>query len=281
MSIRAQTERSERRIDSAISDIEVELGRLVLNAQASVMSTLRNGLDLDDQSARPYVKSTSKNVRIIDDLGVLFSKAMEESGYGKLVSEFAGSFGVNIKTFERIMSSISGKLGTKSPMFGSRDVSYFDNVSKATEESLKQVVSSAGQAARLQALMSMNGLPVDKLASLISNRLTASKSDARAIAATGISTFYRTVADNGYQKIEDNLKDTDVEIRYVYMGPPAGDRLIRPFCSKLMTKSEQGVTWNRKQIDAMNNQQIPNVFVTCGGFSCRHQWVIAIEGDTV
>lgn len=281
MSIREQTERSERRIDSAISDFEGELGRVVLNAQASVMSTLRNGLDLEDQSAMPSVKSTSKNVRIINDLGILFAKAMEESGYGKLVADFTDSFGIHVKTFQRIMATLSGKLGIETPLFGSRDTSYFDNVSKATEESLHQVVSSAGQAARLQALMSMNGLPVNKLASLVSTRLMTSKADARAIAATGISTFYRTVADNGYQKIEENLKDTDVEIRYVYMGPPAGDRLIRPFCSKLMAKSAQGMTWNRKQIDAMNNGQIPNVFVTCGGFSCRHQWVVAVDGDTI
>ena len=48
--------------------------------------------------------------------------------------------------------------------------------------------------------------------------------------------------------------------------------MTRPFCERLL-KSDR--TYTREEIDRMNNGQIPNVFVTCGGFSCRHQWVLS------
>ena len=63
------------------------------------------------------------------------------------------------------------------------------------------------------------------------------------------------------------------------VGPPASDKLIRPFCKRLMAQAARGRTWSRQQIDRMDNGQMPDVFSTCGGFNCRHQWAVALEQE--
>ncbi len=83
----------------------------------------------------------------------------------------------------------------------------------------------------------------------------------------------RTRADISYRKIED---EDDVSIiKYRYVGPPASDPVIRPFCESLMERCKQGETFTRAQIDQMDNHQIPNVLISGGGFNCRHQFVVA------
>lgn len=274
MSISEQLNRNDRKIDAAISDFEIALSRIILNAQSDLVSSLSDRLDIEDG----VLKSTSRNVRVIDNLGASFVSSMNSNGYRELVEQFTSSFGIQIQSFERILESVVKKLGIDAKLT-KLNASYFDGIKSATQTSLIEVVSVSAQQARVNALMSVNGLPMKSLSNILTSRLNVARADARTIAATGISTFYRTVADTGYKQIEENLQGTDVEIRYVYMGPPSGDRLIRPFCSRLMARSAQGISFTRAQIDAMDSGQMPNTFVTCGGFNCRHQWAVAIEGD--
>jgi len=52
---------------------------------------------------------------------------------------------------------------------------------------------------------------------------------------------------------------------YVYVGPV--DAVVRPFCLQHV-----GRVYTRAEIDALDNGQLPNVFVTGGGYNCRHLW---------
>jgi hypothetical protein len=52
---------------------------------------------------------------------------------------------------------------------------------------------------------------------------------------------------------------------YLYTGPV--DSRIRRFCLSVV-----GRVFTRATIDAMNNGQLPNTFLTRGGYNCRHQW---------
>lgn len=52
---------------------------------------------------------------------------------------------------------------------------------------------------------------------------------------------------------------------YVYIGPQ--DDRTRSHC-----KTAEEKAWSRAQIDKLSNQQLPNVFLTCGGYNCRHHW---------
>jgi hypothetical protein len=53
---------------------------------------------------------------------------------------------------------------------------------------------------------------------------------------------------------------------YAFLGP--ADTKLRPFCLEHV-----GKVYTREQIDALDNGQIPNVFLTGGGWNCRHQFV--------
>lgn len=52
---------------------------------------------------------------------------------------------------------------------------------------------------------------------------------------------------------------------YAYVGPV--DSIIRPFCLEHV-----GKVYTKAEIDALDNGQIPNVFLSGGGFQCRHLW---------
>lgn len=53
---------------------------------------------------------------------------------------------------------------------------------------------------------------------------------------------------------------------YAYMGPV--DVKLRPFC-----RQHVGKVFTKPEIDALDNGQLPNVYLTGGGYNCRHQWV--------
>ena len=52
--------------------------------------------------------------------------------------------------------------------------------------------------------------------------------------------------------------------RFRYAGPPAE----RPFCSAI-----HGKVFTLKEIQQLDNGQLPNTFATAGGYNCRHRWV--------
>jgi hypothetical protein len=74
-------------------------------------------------------------------------------------------------------------------------------------------------------------------------------------------TFYDTTASVFTRQVE-SLK-TDRDDVFLYVGPL--DRKTRPFCYERV-----GKVYTRDEIDAWDNGQLPNPFLTCGGFSCRH-----------
>ena len=51
---------------------------------------------------------------------------------------------------------------------------------------------------------------------------------------------------------------------FAYMGPT--DSKVRPFCLKHL-----GKVYTRAELEAMDNGQLPNPFLTGGGYNCRHQ----------
>ena len=58
---------------------------------------------------------------------------------------------------------------------------------------------------------------------------------------------------------------------FLYSGPIDGR--LRPFCAERV-----GRVFSRKAIDAMDNGQLPNVYLTCGGHQCRHTWLPVPHG---
>lgn len=81
-----------------------------------------------------------------------------------------------------------------------------------------------------------------------------------------IRTFYDTSVSIYTREVEA-LQATDApETPFLYAGPI--DAKTRPFCLRLV-----GKVLTREDIDALDNGQLDNPFLTGGGYNCRHQWV--------
>jgi hypothetical protein len=61
---------------------------------------------------------------------------------------------------------------------------------------------------------------------------------------------------------------------YAYVGPV--DDIIRPFCLEHV-----GKVYTKPEIDALDNGQMPNTFLTGGGWNCRHLWAPISRFDEV
>jgi len=74
-------------------------------------------------------------------------------------------------------------------------------------------------------------------------------------------TFYDTTVNIFARQVEA-LKSSDEDV-FAYMGP--ADIKTRPFCH-----ARVGKVYTKPEIEAMDNGQLPNVFLTGGGYNCRH-----------
>lgn len=63
----------------------------------------------------------------------------------------------------------------------------------------------------------------------------------------------------------------DADQPYIYSGPVDGT--VRPWCLNLV-----GKVYTRDVIEAMDNGQLANPFLTGGGYNCRHSW-LAVQSD--
>jgi len=92
--------------------------------------------------------------------------------------------------------------------------------------------------------------------------LDRSEAQARSLFDTQVSIFTRTVEDVATGNLGPDQP-------YLFSGPV--DDVIRPFCQRYV-----GKVLTRKEIDALDNGQLPNAFITGGGYNCRHTW-LAVE----
>lgn len=81
-----------------------------------------------------------------------------------------------------------------------------------------------------------------------------------------IRTLYDTSISVFGRQVEALQAGDDPETPFAFMGP--ADAKNRPFC-----REHVGRVYTRKDIDALDNGQIPNVFLTGGGYNCRHTWM--------
>lgn len=81
-----------------------------------------------------------------------------------------------------------------------------------------------------------------------------------------IRTFYDTSVSIFGRQVEALQAGNDPDTLFVYLGPD--DDKTRPFCH-----AHVGKVYDRAEIDKMDNGQLDNVFLTGGGYNCRHSWI--------
>ena len=151
--------------------------------------------------------------------------------------------------------------------FAQKDLDVFASFQMGTVATLEGVMETAASQARDRALLSVGGLPFLQLAETLAERFAMSIPRAVTLASTSMATFYRVATDRAFQVIEKDLPQ--MVQRYRYYGPD--DLVTRPFCRRLV---ESDRSYTRAQIDEMSNGMLPNVWITGGGWNCRHQWIV-------
>lgn len=258
-------------IDSLVGNFERELNGILAAAQARTMARLRDKLSITNGK----IDRSVTNSRTLRQFDSIFLAELDRAGYQHLVSELVDQLPGQLGYFQDTLEVLSGSLKTPLPplKFGARDLQVFTDQGLSAKDGLGAVMESITAQAKNRILMSFGGLPFADLAESLAGYLHKALPEAVGLAETATVTYYRIIADRGYQIIQADLPS--IELRYGYYGPL--DKLNRPFCRKLETERRAGKSWTRADIDAMSNGQIPNVFISAGGWRCRHQWAIATD----
>lgn len=273
MSLDGIIARHNKSMDAMIAAFETHLSEAVSRAQARTVAQVVSKLAIVDGQ----IVQSAANLRVLRTLDALFSANLEIAGYQRIISGFVNSFAGQVPYFQEILSALSEDLKEKFAVkFTGQDLKYFAAVQVSDLQSLQTEIEAGGMMAKRAALFSIGGLPVDTLSDRLAKAFGLALSRAQSLASTALPTFYRTIASRGFEKIQAELHPGNV-LKYSYYGPL--DKLNRPFCRRMMEESDGGKRWTKEEIEGMSNGSGLPVLTTCGGWNCRHQWLVqSIEG---
>lgn len=257
-------ERRERGVEALVRSYAVNLEDLIARAQARTLAELQARIEIENGIVRPTLR-TQTALRGVDRL---FLSELEEAGLQRLLTGFTTSFSTQVPLFQESLrvTAARQKLPLEQVQFTGADVKALLANAQNAQVLLKGAVESAAIAARQNALLTVGGVSFKDLAEAIAKRFRAAASRSESLAKTAISTYYRLLTARTTDRIERALPDT-MELHYRPIGPL--DKLTRPFCRKVLTGKR---TYTREEIERMNNGQTQNVFLTFGGYRCRHIW---------
>jgi hypothetical protein len=251
--------RQDAYYDSMVAAFEEHLRAVISKAQAKMAGYLQASLSITDGR----IDQTPGNLRIVRTLDDRFMDFLNDSGYSSLLNGYVGSFGGQ-KAF---LQDTLEYLGYEPVAFTATDLKLFSSFQMNAVSSMTAIAEGAAATAMQQALFSIGGLKFSDLIESLASKIDASLPRVRTIAETAMTTYYRTLTDQVFQKIERGLPE--IEQRYRYSGPE--DARTRPFCDRLLRADS---AYSRAQIGEMDNHQLPNVYLSCGGFNCRHVWIL-------
>jgi hypothetical protein len=253
-----------RYTDSMVHAFEAHLQEIVTKAQARVLGQLQKQLSITDG----VIDQTPANYRTLRKLNQLFLDAMDQAGYQRLVTAFVGEFPGQLPYLNEILELLSDQVQGGLPIANLSADPVLQTFQLSAADALNAVVEGVAGSVMQRSMLSVGGLEFGQLAQTLAEKLAVSVPRAVTLADTATQLFYRTATDRAFQVIEASEPKQDLE--YLFSGPD--DKLIRPFCQHLV---ESGKGYTREQIGKMDNGQIPGVFISGGGYNCRHSWIIS------
>lgn len=258
--------KTNREITAAVDAFIVKLDKLITEAQGRVATQLEN---LVTVKAGKLV-SDRKTQRAVRGIDKLLTSEMNEIGYQDLVNAFVAQFGrVGFKSLDNILKA------TRLPKikFTKAQIDGFAGQQVSVADNLEGLLRNAAELAKRRATFSIGAISLNDLTSQIASALKTGFANARTIADTSMVMFLRNVHATGYAQVEAN----GTNLKYRYAGPI--DSLVsHALCKKLL--ADPAAVHTREEISAMQGQ-LTDVFVSGGGYNCRHWWVIGAVGDRV
>jgi len=263
-----------RSMDALIASFEDHLRIMVGRAQARVTAHLQKKLVFDGE----VILSSPGNNRVLRTLDAVFVREMNAQGYESLVNAFIGEFPGFLPYLNETLQSLSDQMKNPLPIskLTAADNSILASLQANATTSLEMAMEGVANSAVQSVLMSVGGLRFGDLVEMLTEKLGIAVGRAKTLADSSMAVWFRTATDRAFQAIEKGLPEQEQRYRYT-AGPD--DEVTRRFCRQMIALTNAGKTWTRDQIGELSNGQLPAVFITCGGWNCRHAWLLAIPAQ--
>lgn len=225
--------RFARELQRVQIDLERELRRLLVKAQ---------------EGSRTATISAARGLQLRRQL----REVLEAAGYDDLANA------ATVAGLERMARAVEKlNLAAKVAKFTSRDATRIAALKELARLDLLAVgdeVAIALWRSTVQGLFSLRPANdiLDDLADVLDDELPR------------VRTLYDTTVSVYGRQVEALKSSGEADELFAYMGP--ADSKVRPFCAKHL-----GKVYTRAELEAMDNGQLPNPFLTGGGWNCRHQ----------
>jgi hypothetical protein len=257
-------------IDDLVGEYERALRAAIARAQATVVDRMREELEISGGR----IARTARNQKALRTVEQMVREALDEAGVAKITQRFVGEFAGGLPLVDEMLEIISREI--RRPLEwrrGREDQAFLAAQQAMTQDALEAALETAAAAAQRRALFSVGALRFADMVEQIALGMDRSISEATTLGATAVVMFQRSATERAYRQIEREAPKGAV--RYRYEGPR--DKLTRPFCEEMLRRTARR-PMTRDEIERADNGQLPNPFLTGGGYNCRHQWVIAAIG---
>jgi len=238
-------ERIAALLDRMTADFASELDAVLVSVTGRVRALLRELETQPDGRLSSTLKNLRRAVRLRNDI----LQILEQAGFTEFVTDAID------EPLDRLAAQVL-RASDVSP--DDVDLDILAALKQIRLADLLQVGEDVAVTLWRTTVDGVLGLrPVVELVNDVADLLDISARRARTIYDTAISTFTRQVAQVNTTGEPDEA--------FFYVGPV--DSKIRAFCL-----DHVGKVFTRDRIDQMDNGQLPNVFLTGGGYNCRHMW---------
>jgi hypothetical protein len=256
-----------RYTDSMVHAFETHLHEIVAKAQANVLGQLQKQLSITDG----VIDQTPANYRTLRKLNQMFLDAMDQAGYQRLVTAFVGEFPGQLPYLNEILELLSDQVQGGLPIANLSADPVLQTFQLSAADALNAVVEGVAGSVMQRSMLSVGGLQFGELAQTLAEKLAVSVPRAVTLADSSMTMFYRTANDRAFQVIEAGAPKQ--ELKYKLSGPL--DKLTRPWCEDMLARTkDHGLT--RDEFNSYPNGQIPNPFISCGGWNCRHAPILDV-----
>lgn len=179
--------------------------------------------------------------------------ALERAGYSDLVTR------ASIDTVERMAQAAqANRLVTAGQALGRVSPERLQVLAELMRADLLGIGDALAHQVWRAAVTSLyTDRPVVDIVTALATAIEKSRAQAQTLFDTQVSVVGRQIVA---------AEEPAPEQAFLYVGPV--DRVVREWCLEHM-----GQVFTRDRIDAMDNGQLPNPFITAGGYNCRHSWM--------
>jgi hypothetical protein len=247
-------------VQRAAADLQDSMSDVAKKAVSAVIVYLLARLVTRDGK----ILATADNAKLLSQVADLLNKAMVEAGLDSALADFSSQFDLQVGAYQTLLQTLRMPVA-ELPASSER---FLSEHRVAITLSFLGLAHTFASDMRDRALLAINQT-TNSLTSELLNHVDRISAAFEREASSSLFEHYRLAGD-----ILTTILATTTRkpVLFVYDGPSAADPKIRPFCAALMSQAERGKVWTRAEINELDNGMLPNVFVTCGGFNCRHQW---------